>query len=657
MLANILAPYDDEMLYSWFERNALINGYDTVTMMLKDIPSGNPYAVIGATSYLPVLFHFLNVANWAEMYVKHTEFPFVAPFLMPYRQIAILNSSFGIDSFNTNAFVKTAKVCPECQKEKPYIRVWHNLPGVEVCHKHNCKLVEVKHFFEIPENLEAVEPVKAVDISYAEYSHALHEKNLCCDVSYINRLFGNSSNYPFKKQYDYVMLLMEKYPSVDQIPVPPQEAEPSLPDDYQIVNQYGSVIEFVHMPCGTHFCTTSKGFSYNFQCPKCVSSLTEAERFEKYIDGMTEGKYRLIGPYDGHSRNVRILHKECGVSSSYRPISFLQGARCKCENCRTMETLLPFFSENYPDFTPVDYRDSTLTLRHNKCGNTFKVSWKDWTRRSTCRICDPVKRLDEETVRSEVENYGLELIGFFKEHGKTKVTFKCSEGHVSTVGLYHLQDIQDCPQCIALSNPKYAMGAFYRFIKATYSNSLFFYDDMLSLFGHNTKRLLQLLRDKHLIVLVAQGCYRLPEVTVSSRDVIEQKYMNRNGEHIGYLYGTSFLYYCLGIGEEPDRLSIATVKEAKAWARLTRYNNTELRLKAVPENMNEDNWQIIQVADFINGITSYCHSPADVVPALLQYINEKELPKQDIIKLMIKGHWLIEPIKMGLEDEKEEQKD
>ena len=113
MLANILAPYDDEMLYSWFERNSLINGYDTVTMMLKDIPSGNPYAVISATSYLPVLFHFLNVSNWAEMYVKHTEFPFVAPFLMPYRQIAILNSSFGIDSFNTNAFVKTAKVCPE----------------------------------------------------------------------------------------------------------------------------------------------------------------------------------------------------------------------------------------------------------------------------------------------------------------------------------------------------------------------------------------------------------------------------------------------------------------------------------------------------------------------------------------------------------------
>ena len=653
MLANILAPYDDEMLYSWFERNSLINGYDTLPMMLKDSSSANPYAVISATSYLPVLFRCLNVSNWAEMYVKHTEFPFIAPFLMPYRQIAILNSAFGIDSFKTNAFIKTAKVCPECQKEKPYIRVWHNLPGVEVCHKHKCSLVEAKHFFEIPEDLEDVEPVKAVDISYAEYSHNLHEKNLCCDVSYINKLFGNSSNYPFKMQCDYVRLLMEKYPSVDQIPAPPQEAEPLLPDDYQIVNQCGSVIEFVHTTCGTHFCTTSKGFSYNFQCPKCASSLTEAERFEKYIDGMTEGKYKLIGSYDGHSRNVRILHKECGTSSSYRPISFLLGSRCKCEKYRTIESLRVLFKEKYPGFTPISYEESELTVRHDDCGKIFTVTWKDWVKRSFCRVCHPRKLLDKETVQSKVEKYNLELVDFFKECHKTKVTVKCPAGHISTLGLYHLHDIQGCPQCIALKKPKTAMESLYEFIKTTYSNSLFFYDDVFNLFGTRTKRLLQLLRDKQMIIQVARGCYKLPEVTVSSTEVIDQKYMNRNGEHIGYLYGTSFLYYCLGIGEEPDRLSIATVKEAKPWARLTSYNNTELRLKAAPESMDEDNWQILQVADFINGIPFYCKSPSEVIPKLLKYIDDKALSKSDIIKQLTGNHCLMDSIKMELEDEKE----
>jgi len=655
LLANILAPYDDEMLYSWFERNAFANGYNSVAMMLRDLAPGTQYKVTTAISFLPTMFHFLEVANWAEMYVKHTEFPFVAPFLMSYRQIAILNSAFGIDSFNTNSFVKRVRICPECQKEKQYVRVWHNLPGVKVCHKHECSLVEVKHFFEFPEKFKE-KPADPEDVAFAEFCHDLHSRHLNCDVSYINRLLGGSSTYSLKTQHDYIVLLMSLYQSVDRIPEPPHEEFTIMSDEYQIINQYGLVAEFVHLTCNTHFCTTLKGFSYNFRCPECAKSLTEAERFEGYVEAMTDSNYRLIDPYKGHSKNVRILHKECGVSTSYRPISFLQGSRCKCENCRTMETLLPFFSENYPDFTPIAYRDSILTLRHNSCGNTFNVSWKDWVRRSTCRICDPVKRLDEETVRSEVENYGLELISFFKQCGKTKVTFKCQEGHVSTIGLYHLHDIQGCPQCLAASNPKFATNTLYNFIKKSFPKSLFFYDDMINLFGPNVKRLLQHLRDKHLIVLVAPGCYKLPEVSVSSRDIIEQKYMIRNGEHIGYLYGTSFLYYCLGIGSEPDRLSIATAKEAKSWGRLTHYNSIDLRLKATPEGMNEENWQLIQVADLINGITAYCKYPDEVVPRILQYIEENNLSKTELLKLLTKSHWLMDSIKMELKDEKEEQK-
>lgn len=649
MLANILAPYDDEMLHSWIERNAFVNCYDDIKILFRDFSPVNRYKIISSTSRLDTLFKLLSVEDWAKMYSEHTEYSFVAPFLNDYGQISILNAAFGIDSFNTKSFIHETFVCPVCQKEHPYFRVWHNLPGVTVCYRHKCSLVRADNYFEVPDFEEDCNPVSVEDIAYAEYAHDLHKKNLFCNVSYINRLLAIDSPYRAMLTDEYVKKIMTKYPSVNDIPLP-NHSDFIPTEDYELLHQCGSVIDLIHTPCHTRFCSTAIGFKYDFRCPSCAQKLSEAERFIRHVNSISDGKYKMVAPYTSRSEKIKMLHTDCGTVSAFTPISFLSGTRCKCENYRTIESLKKLFEEKYPGFTPISYEGSELTVRHDECGNIFTVVWKDWIKRSFCRACHPRKRLDKETVHSEVANYGLELINFFKEHGKTKVTVKCSEGHVSTIGLYHLKDIQGCPQCIALSNPKYAVNAVYRYIKDTFTESLFFYDDMINLFGPNVKRILQSLRNKHLIVLVAPGCYKLPEVTVSSKDIIEQKYMIRNDERIGYLYGTSFLYYCLGIGEEPDRLSVATAKEAKAWARLTHYNSIELRLKAAPESMDEDNWQILQVADFINGITFYCKSPTEVIPQLLQYIKEKKLSKSEIIKYLTGNHCLIDSIRMELKE-------
>lgn len=652
MLANILAPYDDEMLHSWIERNAYVNCYDDIKDFLRDFSPLSRYKIIGSTSQLDMIFHLLDVEDWAKMYSEHTEYSFVAPFLNEYGQISVLNAAFGIDSFNTNSFIHETFVCPECQKEHPYFRVWHNLPGVTVCYRHKCPLVRADNYFEVPDFKEDCVPVSVENIAYAEYSHDLHKRNLSCNVSYFNSLLEIDSSFRTMHSDVYVKKLMAKYPSVNDIPLPGHSD--FIPnEDYELLHQCGNVIDLIHTPCHTRFCSTVSGFKYDFRCPSCAQKLSEAERFARHVYTMGNGKYKLVEPYTSRSEKIKLLHADCGTASTFTPISFLSGTRCKCENFRTIESLRVMFKEKYPGFTPISYEGSELTVRHDDCGKIFTVTWKYWAMNAFCRICHPRKYLDKETVQSEVKKYNLELVDFFKQCDKTKVTVKCPAGHISTIGLYHLHDIQGCPQCLALNNPKPATETLYGFIKATYSNSLFFYDDMLGLFGTGAKRVLQFLRDKQLIIQVARGCYRLPEVTVSSTEVIDQKYIIRNGKHIGYLYGTSFLYYCLEIGDVPDRLSIATLKEAKPWARLTSYNNTELRLKAAPESMDEDNWQILQVADFINGIPFYCKSPSEVIPKLLKYIDDKALSKSDIIKQLTGNHCLMDSIRMELEDEKE----
>ena len=646
MLANILQPYEDEMLHSWIERNGAINGFDNIHLFLSALSFSNPYKTVNATTPIDSLFTVLEVKNWSEMYVKHTEYPLVAPFLESYRQIEILNSAFGIDSYNTNSFVKKTLVCPLCQKERPYFRVWHNLPDVKVCHKHRCSLVPADYFFEKPESFLNNDTVNQNDVLYAKYCHDLLQKRFCCDVNYINNLLGSKSKKRSRQTPDYIRDLMNKYPSVDMIPLPPHSAPKDI-DGYIVLSHCGNVFEFRHTSCETRFCTTADGFNFNFRCPSCAMSYTDSQRFEGHVHEMTEGRYKLIGPFNGQSNKVNILHKECGVVTSFRPISFLLGSRCRCENFRTPENLNLLFKENYPDYIPLSYENERLTIQHRSCGNVFQVSYKDWIRKPSCRICDPVTRINYETLKDEMNNYNLNLISYDKSSSKTKVTCECPEGHVSTVGLYYLREIKACPQCL-LEAKENSLSLLLQYIKEKFPNSLFFYDDIIEVFGKNAKRLLQALRDKGLIVLVAKGCYALPKNTYSTREIIEQKYIARNDECIGFLYGTSFLYYCLGIGTKPTQLSIATKKEAKPWGRLTHFANVELRLKSAPTELNEQNREVLQISDFIDGMTSYCVKPKEVIDFLLQYIENHEISKGAILEHLSSTNSIVETVKEAL---------
>lgn len=647
MLPNVVPIYEDELIHSWLERLAIANGCSTLNQLLDSYtPSNKNKAVISARSYIKPILESAEIENWAEFYVAHTEYAMTAPFMDDYHQMQLLDGAFAGHKVISNAEIKALYVCPECQKEEPYFRVWHNLPGVKVCHKHNTALVPARSGLRLVEPSDA--PVSVEDVEYAKYCHDLHLAKLPCSVTHINRIL-DGWNYSHKTlaTEKAVKELMRKYPDVSNIPKKIVREEPLL-SGYTLIHKCGSVLEVEH-ECGTRYCMTAKGLQSGFYCPSCTANLSEAEIVEAQIRAAGQGKYELAEPYERRSKKIKLNHNVCGTVFVTSLANFMSGTRCKCEYYRTIEGLRAQFAAEYPGFTPVSRQDGKIVIRHNECSREFALTWRDWVKRPTCRFCDPLTVFDDDYARRELEQIGLTLVSLNKENTrKPKVTVTCSLGHKSYGGFYYIRNLGGCPYCLSAYSSADS-SLIFEHLKANYSDKLFFYDDMIEKFGHSAKRTLHLLRNKNKIVLVAQGCYALSDsdVEFSEQDIITQKYLRRDGETIGFLYGTSFAYYALGIGEKPEIISISTRKEASSKGRLTHFSNTDVRLKRLPPGTRED-LEASQVANFVNGIYKFIKNPEQHLETLYQYIEDHNISKAEIVRLILKNNPLYETIRKRL---------
>lgn len=647
MLPNVVPIYEDEQIHSWIERLAIANGCSRIEELLACYHlRAKKKRVVSARSYLAPILEAAEIENWAEFYVSHTEYALVAPFVDDYHQMVLLDCAFA--NRPLAAEIVRFLACPECQKEKPYLRVWHNLPGVKVCYRHKTTLVPVKS------GLELVEPsnssVSIEDVKYAKYCHDLHLAKLPYNVSYFNRIIGKEkSNKMISTRDKMIGELMEKYPDVSDLPKQITRSTP-LPSGYTLVYQCGGVLELEH-ECGKRYCMTAKGLETGFFCPSCSAKLTENEIVECFVNTAGNGEYKLIVPFKNGDKNVKLLHNVCKAEFEIGLNSFLSGTRCKCERHLTIEMLRIKFPSEYPDFIPVSRQGNKITIRHKDCGKEFDLRWKDWVRYPTCRYCDPPGQHSFNSISKELEEIGLNLISVNEvPTRKPKVTVICNQGHRSVGEFYHIRSIGGCPQCM-YSRDHFSSNLILDYLKANYQDKLFFYDDLSDMFGSvRTKRALQYMRNTKQVSVLASGCYTLSgnNTENSEREIIIQKYIRRDDETIGYLYGYSFSYYILGIGEEPEIVSIATKKYASPKGHLLHYSNSTLRLRRVPEGMNEENWKAVQVADFIDGIYLFWGSATKYIEVLFQYIEDNNISKTEIVKHITNRREVVQRIKKRL---------
>ena len=501
MLGILLHPYKNELLASWFVRLAAQNGIDSPTRFLKAYvcPQKAEKAIQNTLSCTnQYLLYFCEQCGFSlyDLLVNHTEYPAIAPFLTAYQQSKIMLSVSGVPMGSSiNRFIKTANVCPECQQEQPYIRVAHNLPGVRACWKHGCSLDGM--------------PVTQEDVAYARYAHDFWQAHIDCDIKqlmrFTNRRGANLSRYiGFENGIWEVM----KVVSVEELKEgigPNETAKPVA--GYTILQGTGNITEFRHV-CGTHFCMNANGFNLGFQCPHCQAKMTEAERFENYVEHV--GRYELLSPYEGMARKVLLRHT-CGKVLEIRAFDFLGGSRCRCNYYHTPQEIQNTIRQ-FGNFKLVKYQKERVTILHEDCGQTFTIGYKKFLLRPWCKKCKPRFLRSEETLRAEIKAIApdFEYVGGFSGSGSSfTIRHKC--GYEFQREIYEFRKNPTCPRCSKFTSGE-KRQMFIRYMKQKTTPVTI--REMQEYSGGSydaAKRILQKMAELQIAERTDRGQYRLKE--------------------------------------------------------------------------------------------------------------------------------------------------
>lgn len=439
MLGNYVLPFGDEMLLSWFSRLAQKNGIDDLRTFLRFFVYPHKKKKLVPFSYTctnQCLRYFCEQADCSpyDLLVNHTEYSAIAPFLTAYRQTQILLAVFGKPMGSSiNGFIKQTQVCERCLHEKAYIRISHNLPGVRACWKHKCSLDG--------------RPVTSDDIAYAQYAHEFLNAKIDCDIKKLMKFAGQrgiklTMHIGFEKGIRALMPTI----SVAELKEELGENERVLPvEGYTILQGYSVATEIRHDICGTRFCMNANGFNLGFQCPTCQKMMTEAERFQNYVDHV--GGYELLTPYKGLGQKVSLRHKKCGRVMDIKAFHFLEGNRCVCNYYHTLEEIQQTI-RRFGNFRLIKYQKEQVTILHEDCGQDFTLGYKKFLARPWCKKCNPRFLRSEETLQAEIKAIApeFEYVGGFTDSASSfTIRHKC--GFEFQREIYEFRKNPTCPHC------------------------------------------------------------------------------------------------------------------------------------------------------------------------------------------------------------------
>jgi hypothetical protein len=182
MLGYFPVPYPDELLYSAIARYSVHTGLsDNHKAVSRDIFSdGSAVAVPDLPSHLDVFAD--NVRSvWPvsthEIISTLTLAPFYIPFLEAEKAKLVIKSMKSIcgDDIHTRCGIAASSIrqpkylryCPQCLEQQESVygeRYWrrtHQLPGIEICTEHQCRLINSIHYLH-PKNKHEYAPAISI---------------------------------------------------------------------------------------------------------------------------------------------------------------------------------------------------------------------------------------------------------------------------------------------------------------------------------------------------------------------------------------------------------------------------------------------------------------------------------------------------------------
>ena len=631
-ILNIPQLMDDELYVSYLMRSAAMNGFRKNERFFIDnkIYAGRlGEKTIGSDIGIPsARIIDLSSPDPLAGYRRMSIFNVLAPLTERNRMQRMLSDAFyspeyvrKIPRTTVQRGKDEVKVCPLCARSeiKEYGYYWlhrkHNVPGVEVCLRHRCRLVDVSYPY-LDSDVAAMEPsrrrVLALKVRVAEIAAWFLDNAPDLDLDDIRTIIRNAvlrieesegsldnaieliikdsggcltrpqieslactaggNNSKRHPAPETVLTLLALLSGTDEL------AAASVPDQreamfrqyakdrgYRLIGQYSKNLILLRHKCGTTFPSTPYALSHGWICPECGAKLTKERIFKHIFDTVSCDEYVLLDEYVRNDANINLRHV-CGRTFSVRARSFLcEDAQCPCKrifSASMSDKMVRFVTGGrYETIGPYNPFDRTIEIRH-VCGSTGRYNLARFLAGERCPVCN---------------DFRDEPVGFEKTVQRDR-----------KLEFYRTRAVKEERSRSLLGELEERYG----------HNDFIFREDLED--NPTTRGRIAALVEDGALVKYGPGAYGFPDSPHTFEEVVESRYLG----NFGYMFGESFAYQ-LGLVSKPDVFVIVSNKAGNAIGRKVTYEGGIVVLKRTREPLDGSKVPYFCVFDFLPFMDSY----------------------------------------------------
>ena len=269
-------------------------------------------------------------------------------------------------------------------------------------------------------------------------------------------------------------------------------------DEYEVLDEYENnytKLRIKHNVCNETYLITPKQFMRRNSCLKCGKYRTFKNN-DEWLKGIKKlnsvDEYNFIGDYVDNQTAIHVEHTVCGRAFDIMPIDFMKGERCpicKVErhnksDKQWKEDVFNLVGDEYTFLDTYKNRETTMRVRHNKCGYVYKIKPKNFLYGTRCKKCAKNKgtlKTQEQWEKDYRSLTGDEYL-FLEPYIRSNVKMKCKHsvcGYEWCVTPHDFLAGTRCPQC-EINSRKISNEEWAKRVKEVVGDEYVFLEDYVN---------------------------------------------------------------------------------------------------------------------------------------------------------------------------------
>ena len=177
-----------------------------------------------------------------------------------------------------------------------------------------------------------------------------------------------------------------------------QEVFDLVGNEYTFLDTYVNTmtkIRVKHNKCGGVYKVSPDNFIHGNRCSYCAGNARKTDKqFKQEVFDLVGDEYTFLDKYVNSQTKLRVKHNNCGNVYRVIPNNFLRGKRCPYCYGNAKKTDKQFKQEVYDivgnEYTFLDHyvnNETKIRVKHNKCGNVYKVIPINFLSAKRCPFC------------------------------------------------------------------------------------------------------------------------------------------------------------------------------------------------------------------------------------------------------------------------------